>query len=711
MSDCIRIENEQFCLTVGSDAIVRSLICRANGEECLAEGVSLPLCSVTQHRPFNNEIKLAHPNKRMTFNANRIRLEENRLIVGFELIGYEAVIELNVKPQYVAFKLADFIVPYEAFGHLCMTPPPVAEFRILQLPVKSRAKFGEWLNVAWDDAVAVNVLATSPHARIEGEKRGDYRIMSADAVQGVRIRGTEAALICCAKDALMDNIDAFEEDYSLPHGVKNRRSSPLNASLYWVFDMTPANVDAHIARAKQGGFSMMLIYYTCLYAGGGGYTHLGDYDYKDCYPRGAADVKEMLDKIKAAGITPGFHILHTHIGIHSRLVTPVADHRLHLTRNFTLSRPLSEEDTTVYVQENPEDSVMHEKARVLRFGGELIFYDGYSTEYPYCFTGCSRGHLNTNIVSHPLGEIGGILDISEFGATSLYLDQNTDLQDEIADKIADAYNAGFEFIYYDGSEGTNAPFEFHVPNAQYRIYKKLAKEPLFCEGAAKSHFSWHMLSGGNAFDQFRMNIFKEKIVQFPFEEAPRMAQDFTRLNFGWWAFFDDTQADHYEFGTSRAAAWDCPVTMKGYLERMNNHPRTDDILEVLRRWEDARARGLITDEFKQMLRNPDQEHTLLLDGDGYRLVPYTAIDGAVQGNADAAAFSMEIDGRGYAVLWHKTGEGKLTLPALPDLKLEKEPGGEVISAAGEITLAGKIYVSAAVSEAEMAEAIRRASMA
>ena len=190
-----------------------------------------------------------------------------------------------------------------------------------------------------------------------------------------------------------------------------------------------------------------------------------------------------------------------------------------------------------------------------------------------------------------------------------------------------------------------------------------------------------------------------------------MAQDFTRLNFGWWAFFDDTQPDHYEFGTSRAAAWDCPVTMKGYLERMNNHPRTDDILEVLRRWEDARARGLITDEFKQMLRNPDQEHTLLLDGDGYRLVPYTAIDGAVQGNADAAAFSMEIDGRGYAVLWHKTGESKLTLPALPDLKLEKEPGGEVISAAGEITLAGKIYVSAAVSEAEMAEAIRRATMA
>ena len=71
---------------------------------------------------------------------------------------------------------------------------------------------------------------------------------------------------------------------------------------------------------------------------------------------------------------------------------------------------------------------------------------------------------------------------------------------------------------------------------------------------------------------------------------------------------------------------------------------------------------------------------------------------------------MEIDGRGYAVLWHKTGEGTLTLPDLPDLKIEKEPGGEIISADGSVTLAGKIYISAAVSEAEMANAVRKAEM-
>ena len=122
MSDFIRIENEQFCLTVGSDAIVRSLICLATGEECVDASQMLPLCSVTQHRPFNNEIKLAHPNKRMTFAANRLRREGDSLIVGFELIGYQAAVDLTVTPRYISFRLADFIVPKTAFDYLALTP-------------------------------------------------------------------------------------------------------------------------------------------------------------------------------------------------------------------------------------------------------------------------------------------------------------------------------------------------------------------------------------------------------------------------------------------------------------------------------------------------------------------------------------------------------------------------------------------------------------
>jgi hypothetical protein len=40
------------------------------------------------------------------------------------------------------------------------------------------------------------------------------------------------------------------------------------------------------------------------------------------------------------------------------------------------------------------------------------------------------------------------------------------------------------------------------------MYKLFDKAPIFSEGAAKSHFSWHMITGGNAFDMFTYDVFK-----------------------------------------------------------------------------------------------------------------------------------------------------------------------------------------------------------
>ena len=65
----IIIENKELCLTLGEDCIAKSLVCKKTGEECLMQGENLPLFSLTEDRPYNNEIKLAHPNKRTTFQA------------------------------------------------------------------------------------------------------------------------------------------------------------------------------------------------------------------------------------------------------------------------------------------------------------------------------------------------------------------------------------------------------------------------------------------------------------------------------------------------------------------------------------------------------------------------------------------------------------------------------------------------------------------
>jgi len=111
-----------------------------------------------------------------------------------------------------------------------------------------------------------------------------------------------------------------------------------------------------------------------------------------------------------------------------------------------------------------------------------------------------------------------------------------------------------------------------------------------------------------------------------------MQDNFTRLNFGWlgyWVPGDKTigtQPDQLEFVTSKAAAWDCPVSIHANPAILAQHPRTGDNFEVFRRWEEARAKRWLTDEQKQMLRNTAQEFTLLLNEKNEpELVPYDQI--------------------------------------------------------------------------------------
>ena len=589
----IVLETETFKLTVGEDAIAKSLVIKKTNEEMLLKGSDVPLFSVTQDRPFNNEIKLQHPNTRTTYKANSLSWDGERLTVGFDTAPYEAVVRVDVGAGYLRFTLEDFICEPEDYGYLALDLPPVAEFRILQLPVKEREHYGEWLNCMWDDKSAVCVAGCDPWSLVWHEDRTDGRVLTADLYSGKKLRGGSAAIIAAdGKEPFLDVMDGFEVDLNLPRGVQSRRSPMLNRSIYWTSNANPSNIDQHIAIARKAGLKMMLFYYTC-FVKSRGYKLMGDYDLSDDYPGGYDDLRKMVEKVKAAGITPGFHTLQTHIGVESRYVKPSIDSRLNRKRQFTLKEPIpsSGDISEIFVEENPVDSPLHDYTRVLTFGGEGFAYEGYTTEPPYKFTGVSRRAFDTDAVPHRKGEIGGVLDLSEYGkGSSIYINQDNDLQDEIAEKIARIYDCGFEFLYLDGSEGVNPPTGINVSLAQYRVASKLAKMPVFTEGAAKSHFGWHLQAGANAFDVFPPEVFKEKILEFPYAEAPRMADNMTRLDFGWWNIKPETTPEMWNFADSLAAEWHCPVTIQFSFQSLESNPHADELLAVLKKWEEYREK-------------------------------------------------------------------------------------------------------------------------
>ncbi len=710
----IILSNDFIRLTIGHDAKAYSLCHVPTGEELLQTSAPMPLFAVTQQRFYNNEAKLMYTCKRTTRQANALRYENEKLIVGFDELPLEAIVEIADKGSYFVFTLLELCPFEEPYRWLHMPKPPVDEFRLLQLPIRPHTDCGAWMNVVSDENVAVCVMAASPMVRADVQKTDEAYLFTADATRGLQLKGASVALFVSSNPTLLEKIDAFENDYALPQGAKSRCSDAINRSVYWTDNINPQNADEHIALAKKGGFRMMLVYYTAVCKEKNGYSLNGNYDFREEYPNGLADVKAVADKIKAAGITPGFHFLQTHIGLQSRYLTPCADHRVLHRQHLTLSRDIAETDTEIYVDQLPADPDLPETCRLLRVGKEIIHYTHCHDEYPYCYTGCTRGYNGTPPTAHERGTSGGVLWVSEFGATSVYADQNTDLQDEIADKIATIYNQGFRFVYFDGSEGTNPPFENYVPLAQYRVYKKLQPAPLFCEGAAKGHFSWHMLSGGNAFDVFPTDIFKNMIDRYPLHEAPQMQKDHTRLNFGWWKIFPDTQPDTFEYGTSHAAGFDCPVTVMSDPSLFDKLARTDDILEVMRRWEDVRAENLLTAEQKAQLRTPKKEHILLLNAQNeYELTEYERLQTE---DENITAYRFERNAKQWAVLWHKTGDGVLHLPVSAQNvcyfdEIDRESVAVQQTENGTLLpVAGRRYLCTSLTKTELEEAFQKAKL-
>lgn len=664
----IVIENAEMRLEISPKGTARSLIHKASGQECLARDVEVPMFTLTQNRPYDNELQLAYPAEVTNFPAVEVKRDENGLLVVFDRVGYSASIAVKITGAYISFRLEKLI--YHGYTSLrSKRKTPVDETLFVQLPVRTRKNLGQWLDVMWDEDVAVNLLATDPYTRIRSKERPGYYLFQAGSDNDVQLEEVGAALITTTTEHLLDRIARVEEDYDLPRGVKSRKSRAYGYSYYEASTITPQNAARHIEYTKQCGLGAMDVYYLAFA------DSAGHFPWRPEYPRGMDDLKAVVTQIKNAGVLPGIHIHYCKAHKHDAYVTPRPDPRLNLVQDFTLSENIDATAATISVEENPRLCTLDDERRILKIQNEFVAYERYTTTPPYRFENCKRGVLGTQASPHQMSCRLGLLDVDTWPVFVRFT-QNTTIQDEVAERLKNIYEqAGFEFVYYDGAEDVPPPYWYTVSRAQWIVNRRLSPQPLFAEGACKSHFSWHILTRGNAFDVFKPEVIKAATRAYPAAEVVRAEKDFTSINFGWigyWAPGKDTmgtQPDMLEYVASRAAAWDCPISMQGNLQAMDSHPRTPDNLEVIRRWEKVRAQKWLTQEQKASLRNLEQEHTLLVDERGrFALAVCTQIERVAGADVPGRAFLFEYQGNTWVTYWHTSGEATLQI-ALPEKQI------------------------------------------
>ncbi len=691
------LQTQDLRLEVGADGLVKGLTARSSGTEYIWMDSPMPIASVYRggqmavgSQEAYGEFEVPVYRGGQCFPASAASLSGDTLTIRFAQANVAAAYRITAAPHYLAFKL------------LSLEGDPIDRVDLVQLRVKRLPYLGPWIDVAYDDRFGVCLCAGNVKTNAGMSPQAEYVEMRAVATREVALEGATAVLFGCPnpRERFLDVMEVVERDFQMPSGAKNRRSPVQKFSYLWC-SPTPADVDQYIAVSKRAGFRMILFSYT-------GFTQgAGHFRFNTQFPRGIDDLKQVTDRIRSAGLAVGMHIHYSKADRTDPYVTPIPDDRLHQVRTFTLSAAIDEKTDAIPVEENPAGCTRDNDRRILKIGKELIAYRDYTTQPPYRFTGCQRGHLKTTASAHRSGDTTGLLDVDDW-VKFIRFDQNTDIQDEAARWLAEIVNATgpYDMVYFDGAEDVHDPFWYHVANAQYRVYRLLQPEPPVCEAAMSGHFSWHMMSRGCAYDVVGEHI-KSFCREISCRTAPIRAMDFTQIEFGWIArFYRDMEPDVLEYVLSRGAAWDCPFSLRLALADVAAHPRAEDCFDTIKTWEDARIAGKLTAAQRTMLKTldpkeyryvkvwhavfgpqwieawskgtfNDQEHHLFVNEKGeYELVPIREVPAVAGGRVRAFLFQRAAQsGDTFVVLWAHQGELSLTLPVSPEYLTTMRPFG------------------------------------
>ncbi|MCL5282888.1 MAG: hypothetical protein M1376_23635 [Planctomycetes bacterium] len=486
------LQTQDLRLEIGADGLVKSLTAGGSGLEYAWTAAPMPVASIYREGQMTvgsqeayREFEVPQYRGGQCVPASAASLAGDRLTIRFAGANVAATYQVTTAPHYLAFKLlslaADSIID---------------RIDLLQLRLRRLPFLGPWIDVAYDDQFGICLCAGNIRTNAGMSPQAEYVEMRALATRDVALEGATAVLFGCPnpKQRFLDAMEVVERDFGMPAGARNRRAPVQDSSYLWCYP-TPDNVDQYITLAKRAGFRMILFSYTSVTQGAGHFL------FNQQFPNGIDDLKKVTDRIRSAGLAVGIHIHYSKADRTDSYVTPVPDERLHKVRTFLLSAAVDAKADMLTVYENPAGCTRDKDRRILQIGQELIAYRDYTTEPPYQFTGCERGHLKTTATSHSAGEPVGLLDVDDW-VKFIRFDQATDIQDEAARRLAEIINATgpYDMLYFDGAEDVHDPFWYHVANAQWRVYRLLRPAPPVCEAAMSGHFSWHIMSRGCAYD-------------------------------------------------------------------------------------------------------------------------------------------------------------------------------------------------------------------
>ena len=595
-NSAVVLENEFTRYVIGADGRNRSFIAKRLGRD------------YCRHEPFTTFLSLRKGGR--TYQPSHCVQSAGTILTEFPEAGVTVTTRVAVRPRYFTLE----VTSVEGEG--------VEELTLSDLRLNISQHIGKIANVAWDDEFAAAVMALNLQTNAGGkcdagfQCEGQTRLWSA-CYPKFGLQGAKIGLLGCPTAELRRVIQEMVLRDGFVHsevGGAWALDAPETNYSYLFGYPSEADVDDWIALARTGGFKEVLV------------SEIGPYGqyhpHPAKYPHGLEGVKMVVDRIHAAGMKAGWHMLAFTIGKNDPWVTPAPDPRLAVRRTLTLAAPISAEATFVPSVESPEGLPVH--SGFWFRGGmdvlvekEILTYRGLQTSPPYGLTACRRGAHGTTASSHPRGaKLGNLQEV--FG--TYVPDPNSGLMEEMEQRLADIIRTcGFDKIYFDGLDGADvfAGSEwswYYGPKFALEVFRR-ARTRLQVEASAWYHHTWHITSRLGAWDHPVRD--PKRFIDLHVSGNAGLG-DLLHTQLGWWALQNyqgrlgvATTSDVIEYLGAKCLANNMAFSLEEITPTdLRNNPNWDRLLPILGKYEALRLDGGASEAVKTHLRVPGDEFTL-----------------------------------------------------------------------------------------------------
>ncbi len=506
-----RIENPHVIFTFSEQGRWQSLVDRASGRQLIPPGVSLPLA----------EVRLA--NRR--FPANGAKLKDDTLTLTFDGTDTELTYAVERPDEWIVLRLR------------AVAGSRPESLTLLQLPVAITENVGTRLNIAWDEQTAVGLMAATAATDCRGRRAGNHAVLTAATQDSPGPPLEDAAVAILVSPTEQWKTQAREASHAFDlltnedqHGAPVKDTELVRGS-YWFLSFSESQVDRVIDYSRQAGIRQVML------SSGAWCRSPGHFLFhENRYPHGVEGLKAVVQRLQEHGILVGMHTFGSKISKHDPYVTPVPDRRLlrGVSASWrpgdgllktSLARPITADQTEIRVTDrlefwpgSPQVADRYwegglDKHLEVTVGDEIIRYERIGPPGVWdTFFGCQRGAWGTRPAPHPDGATA--VHVGVDGCINGYIiDQETDLMDEVADRLAQIFNeCGFDMVYFDGGEDVDRRrFHYYVANFQEQIMRRFHKRPIVHMGTIMNHRLWHSFARSSTVDHY-LNTLSGAIV-------------------------------------------------------------------------------------------------------------------------------------------------------------------------------------------------------